>query len=296
MKRKLIRLIAAIATTFTFCAVPGLAPAAAAAHPAFKVDVTGKGAPIILIPGLASPGEVWDGTVAHYCGDGKHQCHVLTLAGFAGQPAIDAPLLPAVEQQLSEYIVANKFDHPVVIGHSLGGFLGMKLAADHPEQVGRLVIVDSLPALGATQVPTVTPEQLKAMAAGMRANMMAQDTEAFKAGQLRTLRTMITRQEDIDRVIARSGRSDRATVIDAMTDLMASDLREDISRIKAPTLVLGTWIAYKDYAPKEAITGVYTSQYAKLAGVRIEMADNARHFIMVDDPAWMYDRIDNFLN
>jgi pimeloyl-ACP methyl ester carboxylesterase len=85
--------------------------------------------------------------VARYCGAGKHQCHVVTLAGFAGVPAIDAPLLPAAEQQLSDYITANKFDRPVVIGHSLGGFLGMKLAADHPEQVGRLVIVDTLPAL-----------------------------------------------------------------------------------------------------------------------------------------------------
>jgi alpha-beta hydrolase superfamily lysophospholipase len=77
---------------------------------------------------------------------------------------------------------------------------------------------------------------------------------------------------------------------------MSDDLRDDVSRIKAPTLVLGTWIAYKDYAPKEAIAAVYTTQYAKLPGVRVEMADNARHFIMYDDPTWMYDRIDNFLN
>jgi len=292
MQRSLIKRIAAFSVGLIFAG----AASAADTHPAFKVDVTGTGAPIILIPGLASSGDVWDGTVARYCGGGKHQCHVLTLAGFAGQQAIDGPLLPAAERQLSDYIAANKFDHPVVIGHSLGGFLGMKLAADHPEQVGRLIIVDSLPALGATQMPTVTRAQLKDMASGMRVAMKAQDAETFKAGQQRTLRTMITGQEDIDRVTASSRLSNRDTVIDAMTDLMASDLREDISRIKAPTLVLGTWIAYKDYAPKAAITAVYTSQYARLGGVKIEIADNARHFIMLDDPAWMYDRIDSFLN
>ena len=267
---------------------------AATAQPAFKVDVTGKGAPIILIPGLGSSGDVWEGTVARYCGN--HQCHVLTLAGFAGVPAIDAPLLPAAEQQLSEYIAANKFDHPVVIGHSLGGFLGMKLAADHPEQVGRLIIVDTLPALGATQMPSVTRAQLKEMADGMRKHMQQQDAAAFSAAQLQSLRGMITKQEDIDRVIGWGKRSDRATVINAMADMMADDLRQDINRITAPTLVLGSWIAYKDYGNKPLFEEMYKVQYQRLAGVKVELADSARHFIMYDDPAWMYDRIDHFLN
>jgi pimeloyl-ACP methyl ester carboxylesterase len=271
-----------------------LAGAANAAHPAFKVDVTGKGAPIILIPGLGSSGEVWDGTVARYCGN--HQCHVLTLAGFAGVPAIEGPLLPAVEQQLSEYITANKFDRPVVIGHSLGGFLGMKLAADHPEQVGRLIIVDTLPALGATQMPSVTQAQLKDMADGLRKHMQQQDAAAFGAAQLQSLRGMITSQEDIDRVVGWGKRSDRATVINVMADMMADDLRQDISRIKAPTLVLGSWIAYKNYGSKPIFEQMYKTQYQQLAGVKVELADTARHFIMYDDPAWMYDRIDNFLN
>jgi pimeloyl-ACP methyl ester carboxylesterase len=273
-----------------------LSATAIAAPSAFQVKVSGSGAPIILIPGLASSGEVWDGTVARYCASGKHQCHVLTLAGFAGVPAIDGPLLPAVEQQLSDYIAARKFKNPVIIGHSLGGFLGMKLAADHPDQVGRLVIVDSLPALGATQMPSATSAQLKEMAEGMRSRMAAQDAATAGAGQQQMLRTMITRQEDIDRVDAWGKSSDRVTVINAMADLMADDMRQDISRIKAPTLVLGSWIAYKDFGAKPMFEQTYKSQYQQLAGVQVELADHARHFIMYDDPAWMYDRIDRFLN
>ena len=86
---------------------------AAANHPAFKVDVRGNaGQPVILIPGLASSGEVWNGTVARYCG--QRQCHVLTLAGFGGNPAVEGPLLANVEQQLSDYIATNKLDRPIV--------------------------------------------------------------------------------------------------------------------------------------------------------------------------------------
>jgi hypothetical protein len=73
-------------------------------------------------------------------------------------------------------------------------------------------------------------------------------------------------------------------------------LRDDIARIKAPTLVLGTWVAYRAFAPKEAIEALFKSQYAKLPGVKVELADTARHFIMYDDPEWMYARIDQFID
>lgn len=288
MPRSLLKSIIAVAASLV------LAHSAAAA-PAFKVDVTGKGQPVILIPGLSSSGEVWDGTVARYCGD-KYQCHVLTLPGFAGVPAIAAPFLPTVEQQISDYIAANKFDHPIIIGHSLGGFLGMKLAADHPDQVGRLIIVDTLPALMAARMPGITPQQMKEISSGMRARMQAQDEVTTHANTLATLRGMITKPEDVERAMGWAEKSDRTTIVNAMAEMTAEDLRGEISRIKAPTLVLGSWIAYQQFGAKPVFEQMYKTQYQQLAGVKVELADHARHFIMYDDPAWMYDRIDNFLN
>ncbi|MES2118474.1 MAG: alpha/beta hydrolase [Pseudomonadota bacterium] len=269
------------------------APVRAASHPSFQVEVSGAGQPIILIPGLASSGEVWNGTVARYCGN--HQCHVLTLAGFAGVPPVDAPLLPAVEQQLSDYISALGMDHPLVIGHSLGGYLALKLAADHPQQVGRLVIVDALPALGAAQLPSATPAQLKEIADSTRSRMLQQDGANAIARQRQVLATMISKPADIERAAGWGQRSDRASVANSMAELLQDDLRRDIGRIQAPTLVLGSWIAYRDYATREAIEQNYRQQYRALAGVRIALADTARHFIMYDDPDWMYARIDDFL-
>ncbi|TYQ17614.1 UNVERIFIED_ORG: pimeloyl-ACP methyl ester carboxylesterase [Zoogloea ramigera] len=282
------RTVAAITASLLFAST-------AIAAPAFKIDVTGNatGAPMILIPGLASSGAVWDGTVQRYCG--ARRCHVLTLAGFAGLPAIDGPLLATAEQQLSEYIAANKLAQPVIVGHSLGGFLALKLAADHPEQVGRLVIVDSLPAMAAIQMPSITGPQMKEMAAAVRTRMLSRDTAAQQAGQLQTLRTMITGADDVQRALAWGQQSDRTTVANAMAELMGEDLRQEVSRIRAPTLVLGSWIAYKNFGNKEQFQQAYQGQYSKLAGVKVEMADTALHFIMLDDPSWMYDRIDQFL-
>lgn len=278
-------------------AAPALA-AAPSPHPSFTVDVTGTGAPIILIPGLSSSGAVWDGTVRRYCG--RRQCHVLTLAGFAGVAPLpaspDAPLLATAERQLSDYIAANRMDHPVVIGHSLGGFLGMKLAADHPEQVGKLVIVDTLPALGARQMPSITRAQLQEMGAGMREQLLKRDTVAYEAGLRATIAGMVSKPDDIAVVMDWSRRSDRVTVANAMYEMISDDMRDDVARIAAPTLVLGSWIAYQQYAPRATFEALYAGQYRKLPGVKVELSDTARHFIMYDDPEWMYARIDSFLN
>ena len=269
----------------------------AAAPTAFTAEVTGQGRPLILIPGLASSGEVWQGTVARLCGpQATRQCHVLTLAGFAGVPAIAGDLLAQAEQQLADYIVAKKLAQPAIIGHSLGGFVALKMAIDHPRQTGKLVIVDSLPALGAAQLPSSTPEQLQAMATQMQAAMRAQDAAGASASQRRTVSGMASAPADVERIIGWGQRSDRETVINAMGILIASDLRQDVAKIKSPTLVLGTWIAYKDYAPRAAIEATFQQQYAQLPGVRIALADTARHYLMYDQPDWMVARIEQFLD
>src|SRR3569623_838556 len=93
---------------------PPAAPAAAAFTPtAFSVKVSGAGRPVIFIPGLASPGSVWDGTLAHL--GGKVQAHVLTLAGFAGVKPIDQPFLQQVHDQIAQYIAAPHLAHPIIV-------------------------------------------------------------------------------------------------------------------------------------------------------------------------------------
>src|SRR5580765_3742730 len=92
----------------------------------FQVEVSGHGRPMILIPGLSSSGDTWKTTVARY--RDRYECHVLTLAGFAGVPPIDEPVMTAVRAELATYIRERRLDHPIIVGHSLGGSLAMALA------------------------------------------------------------------------------------------------------------------------------------------------------------------------
>jgi pimeloyl-ACP methyl ester carboxylesterase len=269
-------------------------PAAAEFKPtAFTVQVTGQGEPMILIPGLASSGEVWAGTVAHY--SGHYQCHVLTLAGFAGVAPIHGALLPQVEEQLSRYIADRHLGHPVLVGHSLGGYLVLKLAEDHPDQVGKAVLVDGLPALGAMRNPAATPAQLRAQADAMEQQMQSADLQSYADTQRQAVRAMVTSQADFERIWSWGVDSDRATVSAAMHDLMADDLRPRLGRIQAPVLAMGTWIAYKDFATRQQVEASYRAQFAGTPHLTFALSDTARHFIMYDDLPWMLSRIDAFL-
>ncbi len=266
------------------------------AQDAFQVKVTGHGPAMILIPGLSSSGEVWDTTVAHY--QDRFQCHVLTVAGFAGVPRVPAPMLDRVRDGLADYIRKNKLEKPVIVGHSLGGFVTLALAAKYPNLPGKLVIVDAYPFFSGLSDPEITPAKARENVAQMRQYMGAQTQDMYeryvKSGV--ATRMMVTKDSDFDHIVAWGLASDRTAVTDAMSELFAADLRDDLASIKSPTLVLGTWIGYSQYTDRQRTEANLRRQYAKLAGVDIQITDTARHFIMWDDPDWMFGQLDRFLS
>ncbi|MEW6734282.1 MAG: alpha/beta hydrolase [Acidobacteriota bacterium] len=262
----------------------------------FNVEIIGKGKPIILIPGLASAGEVWRPTAEHYR-DG-YQCHILTLAGFAGQPSVaTTSFVETVYRAIATYIRTEKLDRPIIVGHSLGGLIALKLAAQEPDLMGQLVIVDSLPFFPAVIRPDATVETMKAQAEQMRTIITNQTPEQWKAFQQNSpvLKSMITDPKNVALAAKWGEESEPKTVAQAMYELYTTDIRDELSKIKSPTLVIGTWIAYKPYGTRESTEKIFVDQYAKLAGCKILMTDTARHFVMLDDPNWLFQQIDTFL-
>ena len=267
-----------------------------ATHPSFTVRVVGKGGPVLLIPGLTCPGAVWDETVARYAS--RYQCHVLSLAGFGGvAPAAGASaesFLPAVRDQLLAYIKTQKLDRPAIIGHSLGGFMGLWLSTTQPEAIGPLVILDSLPFLAAVQNPAATVEAARPMAEGMRQQMRA--GKMPMAQQRQMVAGMVTDTAHQSLLARWSQASDPASVAQAMYELYTTDLRADLGAVRQPALVLGAWAAYQPYGATMASTrAIFAAQYAKLPQHRIEMSQAGKHFLMYDDTAWFFQQTDAFL-
>ena len=84
-------------------------------------------------------------------------------------------------------------------------------------------------------------------------------------------------------------RSNRRTLGVALIELATTDLRQDISKIKAPVLVLGSI-----YQTKEKSYELIGQQFSSLPSAIIHVADS-KHFIMYDQPQWFYNEIDSFL-
>jgi pimeloyl-ACP methyl ester carboxylesterase len=263
-------------------------------HPSFKVEVTGRGKPMILIPGLTSSGEVWESTVARY--KANYECHVLTLAGFAGQPPVKAPFLEKVRIDLAAYIRENKMKKPTIVGHSLGGFMALWLASVEPDLAGPLVVIDSLPSLGALNNPNATPETVKPQADAMRKAMATPQTvEQRRRMQTMFLQAMISDPAKVALATEWGVNSDPETVGQAMYEMFTTDLRPSLSRIKSPTLIIGTWIAYQQYTTRAAVEKTFRDQYANLPGFRHVMSEAGKHFVMYDDPKLLFGEMDAFL-
>jgi pimeloyl-[acyl-carrier protein] methyl ester esterase len=260
------------------------------------VAVSGKGPDVVLIPGLASSGAVWDATVKQL--SAAHRVHVVQVAGFAGAPVAgnaQGPVVEPVVEAVDAYIKANHLKAPAVIGHSMGGFTGLVLAERHPEDVGRLLIVDSLPFFPAATSAAVTAESAKPRAAAMRDALLAMDETAFQAQQANAvLPGMVKSPEGLKAVVAWSKTSDRGVMARAMYDLMTTDARGGLAAIKAPTTLLYPFDPAIG-APVAMVDGIYAKAYADLPGVSLKRIDDSRHFIMLDQPKAFADAVDSFL-
>jgi N-formylmaleamate deformylase len=255
-----------------------------AAEPtAFSVQLTGKGAPVIFIPGFTCPGSVWDTTVDAIKAD--HECHVITIAGFAGVPASGVePILAGVRDQLISYIKDKQLNHPVIVGHSMGGFLALWLAEKEPTIISKLVVLDILPFYGIYLKPDADSENIKPIAETFRSRMQNATQAEFGEQNSQFLRSMISSPEQATRLSEQTGKSDPKVAGAAYYELLTTDLRPDLNKIQSPVLVVTALGAKPDGVTDEQAKEFIQTQYANLKQADFTFFENARHFVFFDDP------------
>jgi 3-oxoadipate enol-lactonase len=187
-------------------------------------------APVLFINSIGLDHTMWDGQVetlaAHhdiirYDSRGHGQSDII-----GGDYTIDMLGMDALS-----VIDATGVDCLSVVGCSIGGMTAMWLAATHPERVERLVLANCTAHIGRPAVWSARIAEIRA--GGMAA--IAQDTverwlsDAFKA----------TRPNEAARLVEKL----LATPPDGFAGMCAvlrdADLRALLSRIVAPTLVIG---------------------------------------------------------
>lgn len=257
------------------------------------IKVEGSGPAVFFIPGLNSNASVF--TDACNAIKATNQCYLLTLPGFAGAAPLaadDVDFLTNMRDRIEHYLQAKHLKSVTLVGHSLGGTLSLMIAQHAPDKVRSLVIIDALPYYAAIQNPAATPDNMKPQATQMRTMMMNQPMDDYLKYGTQNLRGMSNNPERVKLLNEWFKTSDRAITAAAMYSMMVTDLRKSIASIKAPTLVLGSWAAYKNFgATKESTKAIFANQYAELKQTDIQMSETGYHFLMWDDAVWVNKQI-----
>jgi pimeloyl-ACP methyl ester carboxylesterase len=277
------------------CATLNEPPRAAFASERIGVTVQGSGPDVVLIPGLSSSPDVWRSTIAAMPGYRYHLVHVSGFAGRAPEANASGAVVEPVGEEIARYIREAGLQRPAIVGHSLGGFWGMMIAARHPQLASKVMVVDMMPFMGAMfGGPNATPESLRPMAEQMRQGI------ASAAGPVRdaTLKTMIdtmVRTEAMrPQALRHSLDSDGTVSGQAMYDLITTNLMPELPKVQVPMTVL--WV-HPPGAPitAETMAGFYRTSYAGVKQANLVRIPEAYHFIMWDEPAAFQRELKAFL-
>jgi N-formylmaleamate deformylase len=263
----------------------------------FGVVKTGKGRPMILIPGLFCSGKVWDETVNHF--KDHFTCYEITLPGFAGQPAIQSDsILKTVSAQIVHFIKEKKLKNPILVGHSLGAFVALQIGVTNPELAGDIIVVSGAPFLPALSMSAdVSLDSTRKTGLLIKNSMKNLTPSQIGQYQKFVLPTMIRDSSKIALVTDMAIQSDPVTQGEVMYELFSTDLRPEMKYIHCPVLVIGDWFSYRKFgASRESVTQNYADQFSLAANLTtIAINDSSNHFIMYDEPKWFYHQIDYFL-
>ncbi|MBD3833572.1 alpha/beta fold hydrolase [Brevundimonas bullata] len=290
-------LAAAIGWTAGTLSSPAQAEPVRIEAPAFasdrlSVEVMGQGPDVILIPGFASSREVWRPLAQRL--SATHRVHLVQLAGFAGEPWThgDGAFVQPVVDEVARY--AATLNRPAVIGHSMGGLTGLLVAQQHPEAVGRVMSVDSLPFFSALYGPTATVESARPFADQAAAGILNADAAGYRVQQERTAAGMMRNEAGRAAMVEWSMASDRQAMASAIRDVMTTDARPGLAAMTTP--VWAVYAADANGGAQAAMAdGMWGREYAALPGVKLVRVDDSRHFIMTDQPERLGALVDEFL-
>jgi pimeloyl-ACP methyl ester carboxylesterase len=181
-------------------------------------EIHGTGRPLILLHGGLGAIEMFGPNLPALAAG--RQVIGVDLQGHGRTADIDRPITTrAMAGDIAALITHLKLERPDLMGYSLGGGVAALTAIDHPELVGKLIMV-STPIRRDAFYPDILSQQGQVNAAAV---------EFMKQTPMYQLyASLAPRPEDFGRLLGKMG--------DAMKDDF--DLSAEVARIAAPTLIV----------------------------------------------------------
>lgn len=188
-----------------------------------SLSIVGTGQPVILVPGM-------DGTGLLFYRQVPLLARSYRVATYALRDT--AATMDVLVSDLARIVdtVAPTERRAIIVGESFGGALALSFALAKPEQVSRLVILNSFPYFAPQRRLRLAAVGLGALPWG--AMGLVRRLTAFR------LHSPHTHRQEIDRFMALTARASRGGYINRLKLLMQYDVRHRLHELRAPTLFL----------------------------------------------------------
>lgn len=260
-----------------------------------EVETRSRGRDLILIPGLASTPTVWARTMRRLA-QGR-RLHLVSVRGFGDLPAggnADGAVMGAVANEIRRYISEAGLVRPAIIGHSMGGQVALRVAADGGDRIGPVMTVDASPFFPALISPGATVGDVEPIAQVAYQAVQFLGDEALRT-RGRALGLELGGASDMvfDSMGWQGG--DRRVLAQALYEVMTVDLRYRLPEIAGPVTVVYGWSA-DETSPRGQIDRLFRRAYASLKRpATFERIEGAEHMVMIDQPTRFLAAVDRFL-
>ncbi|MFX1589885.1 MAG: alpha/beta fold hydrolase [Promethearchaeota archaeon] len=244
-------------------------------------EITGKGDSLLLIHGLGSSTRDWEEQVPVF----SQKFQVITI-DLRGHGKTDKPKGPYSMEMFAKDIanLLNKLgiNSTHILGISLGGGIAFQFAVDYPEMVNSLIIVNA-----GIEIPT---DSFKMKLEAFKRTLIVKLVGMKKMGNVLAPRLFIKpEQEELrKKLIERWSENDKKAYISAMRALIGWSVRDQLNKLKFPTLIIGS---DEDYAPS-SIKEEYAALIPNAKFIEIE---DARHAVTMEKPKEFNEIVMKFL-
>ena len=210
-----------------------------------QVEVSGHGAPLVLLHGWGMHGGIWGDAAAQLAQ--SFTVHTVDLPGFGASPALGTTNLDTLVCALSEH-----FSEPVhVCGWSLGGQVALHWALREPAKINKLIVVASTPCFAARAdwMCAMPVDVLEKFAAELEQDHAA-TLRRFIALQLRGSENGRELLSTLREKLFSRGEPDKEALRAGLAILRDIDQRGELAAIRQQTLIIAG--QHDRLAPPEA--------------------------------------------
>lgn len=224
---------------------------------------------LVFIHGWGATAKIFE-TVFYYLRD-EFNIRYFDLPGFGNTPIEKVMTLKDYADFVYKFLKENDIKEPIIIGHSFGGAVAVKLALLHPESVFRLILVSA---------SVVRQPRHKIMLIKKIADFI----KPFLPEKLRKIILKILKLDKTD-----YAQIDSQKLKETFKNVINEDLSPYLSAIKIPTLVI--------WGEKDTITLLKEGEIIakSIPNAKLSVIKNAGHFRFLEKPEEFTELIKEFI-